>query len=137
MYGKGQGVKRDYEKAMKWYRLAAAQGYAVAQYNLGNVYRDGEGVGQDYAEAVKWFRLAAAQGLALAQYNLGFRYVNGQGVAKDNIRAHMWFNLSAISGVADAAANRDLIAKRMTPQQIAQAQEIARRCKSSNYKQCD
>ena len=47
---------------MKWYRLAAEQGYDIAQYNLGVMYENGQGVPQDYKEAVKWYRLAAEQG---------------------------------------------------------------------------
>ena len=65
---------------MKWYRLAAEQGNASAQYNLGVRYANGEGVPQDDAEAVKWYRLAAEQGDASAQYNLGVRHANGEGV---------------------------------------------------------
>ena len=48
-------------EAVKWYRQAAAQGNARAQFNLGVLYVEGLGVAQNYAEAAKWFRLAAAQ----------------------------------------------------------------------------
>jgi uncharacterized protein len=64
MYKNGNGVVQDYAEAVKWYRLAAEQGYADAQYNLGLMYDYGNGVVQDYAEAVKWYRLAAEQGNA-------------------------------------------------------------------------
>jgi TPR repeat protein len=57
MYEFGQGVSQDYAEAVKWYRLAAEQGIAFAQYNLGGMYRKGRGVPQDNAEAVKWWRL--------------------------------------------------------------------------------
>ena len=46
---------------MRWYRLAADQGYASAQFNLGVMYGTGEGVPQDYVAAHMWFNLAAAQ----------------------------------------------------------------------------
>jgi TPR repeat protein len=52
----------DYAEALKWYRKAAEQGYASAQYNLGNGYRRGKGVTQDYAEAVRWYRKAVDGG---------------------------------------------------------------------------
>ncbi len=61
MYHTGQGVQQDYAEAAKWYRKAAVQGVAAAQYNLGLMYTNGHGVTQDYAEAVKWYRKAAAQ----------------------------------------------------------------------------
>ena len=67
MYDEGRGVPQDDAEAVKWYRLAAEQGNAAAQYNLGVMYDKGEGVPQDDAEAVKWYRLAAEQGAAAAQ----------------------------------------------------------------------
>ena len=62
MYAKGQGVPQDYSEAVKWYRLAADQGDATAQFNLGGMYAQGEGVPQDYVLAHMWFNLSAAQG---------------------------------------------------------------------------
>ena len=47
MYRNGWGVAQDYKEAVKWYRLAAAQGYAMAQSNLGSKYAKGQGVAQD------------------------------------------------------------------------------------------
>ena len=95
---------------------------------------------QDYKEAVRLYGLAAAQGNASAQFNLGLMYGNGQGVAQDYVRAHMWFNLGAISGDKHAnssvASNRDRVAKSMTPSQIELAQDMARKCQASNFKQC-
>jgi TPR repeat protein len=49
--------------------LAVAQGFAVAQFNLGVMYSDGQGVPQNDAEAVRWYRLAAEQGHAGAQFS--------------------------------------------------------------------
>ena len=46
---------------MRWYRLAADQGHADAQYNLGFMYANGEGVPQDYVQAYLWFNLAASR----------------------------------------------------------------------------
>ena len=67
----GRGVPQDYAEAMKWYRKAADQGHARAQFNLGFMYYDYKGVRQNYAEAMKWYRKAAGQGHARAQFNLG------------------------------------------------------------------
>ena len=47
---------------VRWYRLAAEQGHAAAQYNLGVAYAEGEGVRQDDVQAHMWFNLAAAEG---------------------------------------------------------------------------
>ena len=48
--------------AVKWYRLAAEQGNADAQYNLGNAYERGQGVIQDFVYAYMWWNIAASSG---------------------------------------------------------------------------
>ena len=126
MYYKGQGVPQDDAEAVKWYRLAADQGDAKAQYNLGNMYRKGQGVPQDYAEAVKWYRLAAEQGAAYAQYNLGFMYEKGQVVLQDNVIAHMWYNIASANGDGEAGEVRDELAGLMSSAAIEKAQAMAR-----------
>ncbi len=134
MYKMGLGVPQDYAEAVRWHRKAAEQGDAIAQNNLGVMYAKGQGVPQDDAEAVKWFRKAAEQGYAGAQFNLGFMYYNGRGVPQDYAQAHMWYNLAASRlptgedrGIA--AKNRDIVAKRLTPAQISEAQKLAREWK--------
>jgi len=67
MYSNGLGVLQDNKEAVKWYRLSAEQGDAIAQCNLGGMYNEGQGVPQDYKEAIKYFRLSAEQGNADAQ----------------------------------------------------------------------
>lgn len=62
MYTKGRGVKQDDAIALSWYRKAADQGDALAQYNLGAAYAHGSGVKEDRTEALKWFGKSAAQG---------------------------------------------------------------------------
>ncbi len=66
MYDDGRGVAQDDAEAVLLYRLAADQGHAEAQYNLGVMYDDGRDVAQDDAEAVRLYRLAADQGYDLA-----------------------------------------------------------------------
>jgi TPR repeat protein len=77
MYQNGRGVIQDDVEAVKWYRKAAEQGYAIAEDNLGWMYQNGRGVVQDDAEAIKWYRKAAEQGYAIAEDNLGWMYQNG------------------------------------------------------------
>ena len=84
---------------------------------------------RDYATAVRLIRPLAEQGDANAQYNLGVIYDNGLGVPQDKISAYMSLSLSAAQGRDGAAAFRDLIARRMTPAQIAEAQKLAREWK--------
>ena len=62
MYRSGRGIAKDHEKAAYWYRKAAEQGHAKAQYNLGGMFENGWGVTEDSGEALAWYRKAAAQG---------------------------------------------------------------------------
>jgi TPR repeat protein len=126
----------DFATALQLWRQLAAQGNAFAQTNLGFMYSSGKGVPQDLGEAAKWYRLAADQGNATAQSNLGSMYFSGEGVPQDYIQAHMWVNLAAsrfpLSAKKDrdeAAHNRDIVASKMTPAQIAEAEKLAREWK--------
>jgi TPR repeat protein len=139
MYSSGQGVPQDYAAAAQWSRKAADQGNAAAQALLGKMYSSGQGVSQDYAKAVALYRTAAGQGYAPAQNNIGLMYENGQGVPQDYVQAHMWFDLAASRFPAvdaedrdKAVKNRDLMAAKMTPEQIAEAQKLAHEWKPSN-----
>ena len=62
MYANGLGVPQDDKTALKWYTLAAEQGDADAQFNLGLMYYNGQGVPQDYVRAHMWFNLSASTG---------------------------------------------------------------------------
>ena len=129
-YDYGEGVPQDDAEAVRWYRLAAGQGDASAQYHLGLMYDNGKGIPQDDAEAIRWYRLAAEQGSASAQNNLGVMYGTGEGVPQDNVEAHMWLNLAASrSSGADrerSVGARDRVAELMTPADLSEAQRRAR-----------
>jgi TPR repeat protein len=120
-------VKGDNETAVRLLRPLAEQGDARAQYHLGTRYFTGSGEPQDYAEALKWFRLSADQGNPDGQGALGSMYYMGRGVPQDYVLAHMWFNLSAARG--GSPARRDSKLHQMTPEQIAEAQRLAREWK--------
>jgi TPR repeat protein len=64
MYSLGDGVPQDDREAVRWWRLAAEQGEAAAQSNLGLMCSNGEGVPEDDVLAYMWYNLAAAQGHA-------------------------------------------------------------------------
>ena len=87
----------------------------------------------DYATAYRLWKPLAKQGETQAQYNLGVMFGDGRGVSQDNILAHMWFNIavSALEGKGrnDAVKDRDLVASKMTPAQIAEAERLAREWK--------
>ena len=55
---------------------------------------------------------------------------------QENVLAHMWYNLSAANGSDLGGENRDIIAKRMTAEDIAKAQAMARKRMNSDYQDC-
>jgi len=61
-YATGRGVAKNEKEAAKWFRKAAAQNHAGAQYNLSLCYLNGIGVEKDEVEGSKWMLLAAGQG---------------------------------------------------------------------------
>jgi len=101
------------------------------------MYNKGQGVAQDYKEAIRWFRMSVRNGNEGAAHLLGAAFGLGEGVKVDMIRAHMWYNIAAIGGNSLSLEMRNTIASKMTPQQIEQAQRMARECMASNFKKCD
>jgi hypothetical protein len=93
-------VRQDWGEAVKWFRKAADQGYARAQYILGVMHENGEGMPQDYVQAHKWFNLEAAR-----------------------------YPASETENRERAVRNRDRVAAKMTAPQIAEAQRLAREWK--------
>jgi len=64
-------VSKSSKKAFQWYAIAAMQGHADGQYQLGMQWTDGRGV-RIYLEVAQfWIRQAAAQGHLEAQNRLG------------------------------------------------------------------
>ncbi len=110
MYAAGQGVEQNFYAAGKMYRLAADQGHAGAQVNLGSLYENCYGNGPCNAEAgAAWYRQAADQGDALGQYNLAVMYATGVGVAQDEWTARTLFRQSAEQGYLPAQYNLAVI----------------------------
>ena len=124
MYRKGDGVAKNAQEAARWYRKAAEQDNMLAQYNLGWMYDSGEGVPQNLIEAIKWYRKAAEQGDKYAPFNLGVMYYTRDGAPKDFVKTHFWFDIGILNGNPKAKKWRDKIAKRMSPEQIADAQRL-------------
>jgi TPR repeat protein len=133
-YYNGRGVNQDYSEAAKWFRKAAEHeipfsklhGTPLSQFMLGLMYDNGEGVPQDYAVALQWYRKGANQGDAGCQNNLGLMYNKGKGVPQDYVEAYKWYNLAAAKGETNAIQNRDILVRSMTPDQIAEAQQLSR-----------
>ena len=126
MYQNGRGVRTDREKAIEWYKKAAAQGEpkAVSRlqlmksnserfektaaqaengdqeslYDLGNMYMKGVGTNTDYAKAIDSYTKSAGLGHVKSAYKLGLIFHEGSGVKTDNRQAFRWFKQAAQGG---------------------------------------
>ncbi len=95
---------------------------AWADYDAGQQAWD---AGRTDEALVQW-KTAAATGDRRAMHTLGRLYLQGLGALQDYVEAHKWLNLAASRGEAAARAERDALAAKMTPAQVAEAQALAR-----------
>ena len=110
---------------MKWWRKAAEQENAVAQYNLGVCYANSKGVVKNEAEAMKWYRKAAVQGDKEAQFSLGESYDKCESVPKKNLLAYQWYLLASANGNETARENVPKLEAKLTAEQRAEGQRLA------------
>lgn len=119
----------NFQKAFEKFKPLAKKGDSWAQFQLGIIYGWGKGVPRDDREAAKWYRKAAKWGHPIALLNLGHMYGKGQGVPQDYVQAYKWFNIIASHFYGkyheEAVRNRNVIKKRMTPAQVAEALKLA------------
>ncbi|MBG99997.1 MAG: hypothetical protein CMN58_06600 [Solibacterales bacterium] len=113
----------------------AKQGDPEAQFKLGNEYVFGKNVPVDHAKALKWYRNAAEQGDAKAQFNLGYMCRNGEGMPSDYVQAYKWYKLAAVHGNTNYQKLRDLVAKRLSPDQLAEAEKLANAWKPKTWQE--
>ena len=123
MYEDGFGVQQNYKTAVYYYRLAARNGYAEAQFNLAKLLEKGKGVKRDDAEAFQWYWRAANKGLASAQDKVSEMYTTGQGVAADPERAYFWSMLAAKQQEKNAERRRAALAAKLSADAVARAQK--------------
>ncbi len=106
----GAMLDDDVAEAAWWFGLAARQGHAQAQYELGVIYRDGGDDGTaavsvpaDGEMALKWLTAAARQGHGPAQADLGLVYMGRgpgalAGLEPDMAVAWQWLSLARDQG---------------------------------------
>ncbi len=136
----GASLEQDPRKAVEWYRKAAEQGHADAQFSLGLSYTDGTGVQKDPYKAVEWYRKAAEQGQADAQFMLGICCANGTGMQKDPYKAVEWFRKAAEQGqpLALFQLGESYEYGNGVPKDMLTAMEwYGKACDNKNQKGCD
>ena len=144
MYLTAEGVDRNYSEAFKLCSKAAEKGDKTGLLGLSTCYDGGFGVSADYAKAAEIVRGFAEAGDKYEQRNLGMDYEQGHGITQDFVEAYKWYILAAAnedatsektikaSGLDTASTMRDRLAQQMTPEQIAEAQQLAREFKPRN-----
>ncbi len=93
LYLTGNGMPRDFRKAIEALRAPAEAGDPFAEYLTGFAVED-----RDYAVASEWYRKAAEQGLPQAQQKYGEYLYSGHGTALDKKKAYVWLLLSYRAG---------------------------------------
>lgn len=139
-YQFGDGVDKNFAKALMWYEKSAAQGLPLAKANLGYMYDLGLGTNEDDSKAVELYESAAEAGSARGMINLGSMYVAGTGVEKDYIKAYKWFDIARF--LTQKSSDMDVkwssrgaldeLSKFMTKEQIAEGKELSKEWLSEN-----
>ena len=119
-----------------WYKRAADQGLAEAQFNVAIAFKDGKGTPVHKLQAFRYFRLAALQGHDRAQNNLGAMYVKGDPIPRDLLKAYVLFSLAAATDLNMAERNRNEIAKELDISQQNRGDELAAQCLATKYANC-
>ncbi len=134
LYSRGELVPQNHINAVAFWSQAATGGSVQAMHNLGWAFDNGTGVSHDHAEAVKWYLRAAEQGNAASQHNLAKLIEKGEGITKDNVEALKWHNLAVTTTRSEEkrpvmAKARDALKAKMTAEDIAKAERLAREWK--------
>jgi TPR repeat protein len=96
-YENGQGVEKDKDEAINWYKRAALHGDRAADAALWEKVE-----GSEMAEIVISYRRLAEAGKAFAQETLGRAYGLGLGVKQNDAEAARWYKLAAEQGAVTA-----------------------------------
>ncbi len=104
-YETGDGVAKDINQAVYWYRKSAENGNMYGQANLGYWYYQGQGVAKDDKQAFYWNKKAADQGLARAQTWIGYFYEKGIGIEKNYTEMFNWYIKAAAQGDGNGLRN--------------------------------
>lgn len=122
-----------FQEAMTEFLPAAQAGNADAEELIGVMYAMGLGVERDDRRAFEWYLRASMKAHPGAQSGVGWYYEVGRGVSKDLVRAYMWYVLSAIGGDPDAAISQEEVIKKMTREQVREAQILIADYKAHLY----
>lgn len=104
MYYKGLGVKKDFENAVKYYKLAIEnnENDRAALTNLGWMYQRGWGVNKNLKLSSELYLKAAEMNYAAAQNKIAESFEFGRGVKKNYEKAIYWYEQASKNGYRKA-----------------------------------
>ena len=126
-YEYGKDVKQDVKQAFSWYKLAADQGLASAQLNVGRMLIDGQGTSKNEALGRQYLEKAASRGDNRASFNLALLDEK----KRNFVGAYQWYELSTRDGMLDnkvislSEGKKTALAANLTQEQIRQARDRA------------
>lgn len=121
---KGIGGPKDLERGMKYTRLSAQQGDAVAEAMLGRQYREGVGTAKDDTQAMAWFEASARHCNTWAQNAVARGYADGDFVPADRTRALFWISVAAHFQHPGAEAGVQVVQAQATPAEREAAKKL-------------
>jgi len=120
------GVLCDPTESFRWHSLAAERGNTTSMVELAQLYREGSGVEKNLTKMVGWYRKAAENGNDLGKVELADCYREGLGVPRDYVQAYAWLKRCKSFMLEHFAPGKlELLAGKMTPEQVAQAERLA------------
>ena len=123
LYANGFGVAMDDTLALRWYGLAAGQGYLEAQYNLGVMHANGWGVEMSAEKAAALYGPAAEKGFVPALIAFADMCHRGMGVEQSSVEAYIWYGIAAELGSFNAEFKLEEIAYDLSPDEVAAAKQ--------------
>jgi uncharacterized protein len=136
----GIGTSKNPARALQLQQKAAELGQIEAMYKLALAYTSGNGVQKDYNTALRWLDRSLAYEDAYgsnpvrsrAQNAMGLMYEHGYGVGNDLVLAYAWYTLASADDSEDVRKNLSRVAQVLKPEQLLEAQDLARRWKPGN-----
>lgn len=125
-------ANKEYKPATEAFQRASALGSALADRNIAFIYYNGLGLPQDVAKAVEWFTKAAERGHRRSQFRIGEILFVGDGAPKDRVEADKWWRIALSKDGESSAWMRSIVdagERKMTPEQLAEAQRRAEKWK--------
>jgi len=145
----GEGVEKDKQEAVRWFRRAAKHGNATGMFNLAAAYYNGDGVGVDDVSSCAWFLLSQEAGysqaddavrraasenpsrITEASVKVAEMYETGEDLPKNIEKALKWYRKAAEGGAPAASVSvAGLLLNGRTPSQ-EESVEARTRCEDA------